>query len=123
VVRTVPVSSPDVAEAVKLTENIFRAVNIALGQYLKIVFDAMGINVWELIEAVKTKPLGYVPFYPGPGLGGHCIPIDPSISPGRPASTASLRASSSLPVRSTPQCCAMWSSASRVPSTSALQRA
>jgi UDP-N-acetyl-D-glucosamine dehydrogenase len=74
---TVPVSSLDTAEAVKLTENIFRAVNIALVNELKIVFEAMGIDVWEVIEAAKTKPFGYMPFYPGPGLGGHCIPIDP----------------------------------------------
>jgi UDP-N-acetyl-D-glucosamine dehydrogenase len=75
--RTVPVSSLETAEAVKLTENIFRAVNIALVNELKIVFEAMGIDVWEVIEAAKTKPFGYMPFYPGPGLGGHCIPIDP----------------------------------------------
>jgi UDP-N-acetyl-D-glucosamine dehydrogenase len=73
----VPVSSADTAEAVKLTENIFRAVNIALVNELKIVFDKMGIDVWEVIDAAKTKPFGYMPFYPGPGLGGHCIPIDP----------------------------------------------
>jgi UDP-N-acetyl-D-glucosamine dehydrogenase len=77
VVRTVPVSSLETAEAVKLTENIFRAVNIALVNELKIVYEAMGIDVWEVIEAAKTKPFGYMPFYPGPGLGGHCIPIDP----------------------------------------------
>jgi len=77
VTRTVPVSSLEAAEAVKLTENIFRAVNIALVNELKIVFEAMGIDVWEVIEAAKTKPFGYMPFYPGPGLGGHCIPIDP----------------------------------------------
>src|ERR1041385_2711458 len=77
VARTVPVSSTDAAEAVKLTENIFRAVNIALVNELKVVFEAMGIDVWEVIEAAKTKPFGYMPFYPGPGLGGHCIPIDP----------------------------------------------
>jgi UDP-N-acetyl-D-glucosamine dehydrogenase len=75
--RTVPVSSLEAAEAVKLTENIFRAVNIALANELKIVFEAMGIDVWEVVEAAKTKPFGYMPFYPGPGLGGHCIPIDP----------------------------------------------
>jgi UDP-N-acetyl-D-glucosamine dehydrogenase len=73
----VPVSSPAVAEAVKLTENIFRSVNIALVNELKLVFEAMGIDVFEVIEAAKTKPFGYMPFYPGPGLGGHCIPIDP----------------------------------------------
>src|SRR5579863_8884518 len=77
VVRTVPVGSLEAAEAVKLTENIFRSVNIALVNELKIVFEAMGIDVWEVIEAAKTKPFGYMPFYPGPGLGGHCIPIDP----------------------------------------------
>jgi UDP-N-acetyl-D-glucosamine dehydrogenase len=77
VARTVPVASLEAAEAVKLTENIFRSVNIALVNELKIVFEAMGIDVWEVIEAAKTKPFGYMPFYPGPGLGGHCIPIDP----------------------------------------------
>ncbi|TNV12532.1 nucleotide sugar dehydrogenase [Ochrobactrum teleogrylli] len=73
----VPVSSNATAEAVKLTENIFRAVNIALVNELKVVYEAMGIDIWEVIEAAKTKPFGYMPFYPGPGLGGHCIPIDP----------------------------------------------
>ena len=77
VVRTVPVSSNATAEAVKLTENIFRAVNIALVNELKTVYAAMGIDVWEVIEAAKSKPFGFMPFYPGPGLGGHCIPIDP----------------------------------------------
>lgn len=75
--RVVPVSSPDVAEAVKITENVFRAVNIALVNELKMVFDRMGIDIWEVIDAAKTKPFGFMPFYPGPGLGGHCIPIDP----------------------------------------------
>jgi UDP-N-acetyl-D-glucosamine dehydrogenase len=75
--RVVPVSSTQTAEAVKLTENIFRAVNIALVNELKVVYDAMGIDVWEVIDAAKTKPFGFMPFYPGPGLGGHCIPIDP----------------------------------------------
>jgi UDP-N-acetyl-D-glucosamine dehydrogenase len=77
VVRTVAVSSPATAEAVKLTENIFRSVNIALVNELKVVFSAMGVDIWEVIEAAKTKPFGFMPFYPGPGLGGHCIPIDP----------------------------------------------
>ncbi|MBX3566636.1 MAG: nucleotide sugar dehydrogenase [Rhizobiaceae bacterium] len=77
VVTTVPVSSTAAAEAVKITENIFRAVNIALVNELKLIYDAMGIDVWEVIEAAKTKPFGFMPFYPGPGLGGHCIPIDP----------------------------------------------
>jgi UDP-N-acetyl-D-glucosamine dehydrogenase len=75
--RIVPVASVEVAEAVKLTENVFRAVNIALVNELKVVYAAMGIDVWDVIEAAKTKPFGYMPFYPGPGLGGHCIPIDP----------------------------------------------
>ena len=75
--KTVLVSSLEAAEAVKLTENIFRAVNIALVNELKILYSAMGIDVWEIIEAAKTKPFGFMPFYPGPGLGGHCIPIDP----------------------------------------------
>lgn len=75
--RTVPVSSTRVAEATKILENTFRAVNIALVNELKVTFMKMGIDIWEVIEAAKTKPFGYMPFYPGPGLGGHCIPIDP----------------------------------------------
>jgi UDP-N-acetyl-D-glucosamine dehydrogenase len=73
----IPVSSCRTAEAVKLLENIFRAVNIALVNELKTVYAAMGIDIWEVIDAAKTKPFGFMPFYPGPGLGGHCIPIDP----------------------------------------------
>jgi len=75
--KVVPVSSTETAEAVKLTENIFRAVNIALVNELKVIYGAMGIDVWEVIDAAATKPFGFMPFYPGPGLGGHCIPIDP----------------------------------------------
>jgi len=75
--RVVPVSSPEVAESAKLLENIYRAVNIALVNELKVLFDRMGIDIWEVIEAARTKPFGYQPFYPGPGLGGHCIPVDP----------------------------------------------
>ena len=75
--RTVPVSSPATAEAVKLTENIFRSVNVALVNELKLVFGAMEVDIWEVIDAAKTKPFGFMPFYPGPGLGGHCIPINP----------------------------------------------
>jgi len=75
--EVVPVSSTETAEAVKLTENIFRCVNIALVNELKLVFSKMDIDVWEVIDAAKTKPFGFMPFYPGPGLGGHCIPIDP----------------------------------------------
>jgi UDP-N-acetyl-D-glucosamine dehydrogenase len=73
----VPVSSARVAESCKLLENVFRSINIALVNELKITFDRMGINVWEVIEAAKTKPFGFTAFYPGPGLGGHCIPLDP----------------------------------------------
>jgi UDP-N-acetyl-D-glucosamine dehydrogenase len=77
VAKTVPVSSPRVAEAVKLLENIFRSVNIALVNEMKIIFERMGINIWEVIKAASTKPFGFMPFYPGPGYGGHCIPVDP----------------------------------------------
>lgn len=75
--KVVPVSSTRTAEAVKITENIFRAVNIAMVNELKVIYDAMNIDVWEVIDGAATKPFGYMPFYPGPGLGGHCIPIDP----------------------------------------------
>jgi UDP-N-acetyl-D-glucosamine dehydrogenase len=75
--RVVPVSSAEVAEAAKILENTYRAVNIALVNELKVLFEKMGIDVWEVIEAAKTKPFGFQAFYPGPGLGGHCIPIDP----------------------------------------------
>jgi UDP-N-acetyl-D-glucosamine dehydrogenase len=77
VVRVVPVSSPEVAEACKILENTYRAINIALVNELKVLYDRMGIDVWEVIDAAKTKPFGFQAFYPGPGLGGHCIPIDP----------------------------------------------
>ncbi len=75
--RVIPVSSTKTAEATKLLENIYRAVNIALVNELKVLLDKMGIDIWEVIEAAKTKPFGFHAFYPGPGLGGHCIPIDP----------------------------------------------
>ncbi len=77
IVKTVTVSSPRAAEATKLLENIYRSINIALVNELKMVFDKMDIDVWEVVEAAKTKPFGFQAFYPGPGLGGHCIPIDP----------------------------------------------
>jgi UDP-N-acetyl-D-glucosamine dehydrogenase len=77
VTRVVPVSSPEVAEASKILENTYRAVNIALVNELKVLYDRMGIDVWEVIAAARTKPFGFQAFYPGPGLGGHCIPIDP----------------------------------------------
>jgi UDP-N-acetyl-D-glucosamine dehydrogenase len=77
VAHVVRVPSAEVAEACKILENTYRAVNIALVNELKVLFDRMGINIWDVIEAAKTKPFGFQPFYPGPGLGGHCIPIDP----------------------------------------------
>ena len=77
IVQVIPVSSPEVAEACKILENTYRAVNIALVNELKILFDRMGIDIWEVVNAAKTKPFGFQAFYPGPGLGGHCIPIDP----------------------------------------------
>ena len=75
--ETVKVSSLETAESTKLMENIFRAVNIAMVNELKLILDRMGVNIWEVIDAAKTKPFGFMPFYPGPGIGGHCIPIDP----------------------------------------------
>ncbi|MGL6226714.1 MAG: nucleotide sugar dehydrogenase [Thermoguttaceae bacterium] len=77
IVKVVQVSSCEVAEAAKILENTYRCVNIAMVNELKVVFERLGIDVWEVIEAAKTKPFGFHPFYPGPGLGGHCIPIDP----------------------------------------------
>jgi len=77
VVQVVPVSSCEVAEACKILENVYRAVNIAMVNELKMLFDRLGIDIWEVIAAAKTKPFGFQAFYPGPGLGGHCIPIDP----------------------------------------------
>jgi UDP-N-acetyl-D-glucosamine dehydrogenase len=77
IVKTVAVPSTATAEAVKILENIFRSVNIALINELKVIYSEMGIDIWDVVEAAKTKPFGYMPFYPGPGLGGHCIPIDP----------------------------------------------
>ena len=77
VVCTVPVSSCEVAEACKILENTYRSVNIAMVNELKLLFNRLGVDVWEVIDAAKTKPFGFQAFYPGPGLGGHCIPIDP----------------------------------------------
>lgn len=77
IVRVIPVSSPEIAEACKILENTYRSVNIALVNELKTLFDRLGIDVWEVVDAAKTKPFGFQAFYPGPGLGGHCIPIDP----------------------------------------------
>src|SRR5260370_39556579 len=75
--KVVPVSSTRVAEMVKLLENTFRMINIGLVNEMALMCDQMGINVWEIIDAAATKPFGFMPFYPGPGLGGHCIPLDP----------------------------------------------
>lgn len=77
VVQTVPVATCEIAEACKILENVYRAVNIAMVNELKVLFDRLDIDIWSVIEAAKTKPFGFQPFYPGPGLGGHCIPIDP----------------------------------------------
>lgn len=77
IVEVIPVSTAEIAEACKILENTYRAVNIALVNELKVLFEKMGIDVWDVIEAAKTKPFGFQAFYPGPGLGGHCIPIDP----------------------------------------------
>lgn len=77
VAQVIPVRSAEIAESAKILENVFRAVNIAMVNELKVLFDRMDIDVWEVIEAAATKPFGFMPFYPGPGLGGHCIPIDP----------------------------------------------
>ena len=108
----VPVSSCRVAEATKLLENIFRSVNIALVNELKLVYGAMDIDVWEVIEAAKTKPFGFMAFYPGPGLGGHCIPIDPFYLTWKAREfERRTRGSSSWRARSTPPCPLMWSSA------------
>jgi UDP-N-acetyl-D-glucosamine dehydrogenase len=101
--------SAEIAEAAKLLENIYRCVNIALVNELKPTLEAMGIDIWKVIAAASTKPYGFQPFFPGPGLGGHCIPIDPFISRGRRASFTNRRASSSSPARSMRTCPAMLS--------------
>ena len=99
-----PVSSCEVAEACKILENTYRSVNIALVNELKMLFDRMGIDVWEVIDAAKTKPFGFQAFYPGPGLGGHCIPIDPFYLTWLARKHGMTRGSSSWPARSTPAC-------------------
>jgi UDP-N-acetyl-D-glucosamine dehydrogenase len=110
VVQVVRVSNPEVAEACKILENTYRAVNIALVNELKVLYDRMNIDIWEVIEAAQTKPFGYQAFYPGPGLGGHCIPpATPFTWPGSHESTASRPASLSWPGRSTRPCRPSWS--------------
>jgi len=109
--KTVPVSSTRVAEMTKLLENIHRAVNIGLVNELKIVADKMNIDIFEVIDAAATKPFGFTSYYPGPGLGGHCIPIDPFYLTWKAreyGSTASIPGLSNWPVRSMPACRSGW---------------
>ena len=114
VVKTVPVSSTATAEAVKLTENIFRAVNIALINELKVIYSAMGIDIWEVIEAAKTKPFGFMPFYQAPALAAIASPLIHFISPGKLRNSGCRRASSNLPARSMCRCPAMsWPNSPR----------
>ncbi len=117
VVRTVPVSSAAAAEAVKLTENIFRSVNIALVNELKLVYDAMGIDVWEVIQAAATKPFGFMPFQPGPDWAATASRSTRSTSPGRRGNSTCRPGSWNSPARSTPGCPTTSSSAWRRPST------
>lgn len=98
------VRSAEVAESAKLLENIFRAVNIAMVNEMKVVLTDLGIDVWEVIQAASTKPFGFMPFFPGPGLGGHCIPIDPFYLTWKARAVVAPRASSSWRVRSTAPC-------------------
>ena len=107
-----PVSSTRVAEMVKLLENTFRAVNIGLVNEIALMCHKMDIDVWEVIDAAKTKPFGFMPFYPGPGLGGHCIPIDPFYLSWKARQTGFEAGSSSWPGTSTARCpstsCSEW---------------
>ena len=102
--RVVPVSSAETAEASKLLENTYRAVNIALVNELKVLYQRLGIDVWEVVDAAKTKPFGFQAFYPGPGIGGHCIPINPYYLTWLARKAGTPRALSSWPPRSTPPC-------------------
>ena len=105
----VPVSSPTIAEMTKLLENTFRAVNIGLVNELALMCDRLGIDVWEVIDAAKTKPFGFMPFYPGPGLGGHCIPVDPHYLSWKLKTLNSRRDLSNSPAKSTHPCrCTCW---------------
>ena len=100
-----PVSTTEAAELVKLLENTFRSVNIGLVNEMAIVCDKLGVDVWEVIEAAATKPFGFMKFLPGPGLGGHCIPLDPALPRLEDARRSTTRrASSTWPARSTPRC-------------------
>ena len=111
--EVVPVASLEVAEAVKITENVFRAVKIALVNELKTTYEALGIDVWHVIAGASSKPIGYMPFYPGPGLGGHCLPVDPFHLAGRRVNMASRAGLSNWPARSTTTCLAASSNGSR----------
>ncbi len=117
--QVIPVSSAEVAEAAKILENIYRAVNIALVNEMKMVLTAMGIDVWEVIQAAATKPFGFQAFYPGPGLGGHCIPIDPYYLTWKAREVGMPPASSSWQARSTATCRSGSCSGRYWPSTNA----
>ena len=108
--KVVPVSSTRVAEMVKLLENTFRMINIGLANEMALMCSRMGIDVWEVIDAAATKPFGFMPFYPGPGLGGHCIPIDPFYLSWKSAKRALRHGSLNWRVTSTGRCPSMWSS-------------
>ncbi len=112
----VPVSSTGVAEMVKMLENTFRSINIGLANEMALLCDRMGIDVWEVIEAAATKPFGFMPFFPGPGLGGHCIPVDPFYLSWKAKWTVLRPTSSNWPGASTPPCRSSWFRKSRRPS-------
>jgi nucleotide sugar dehydrogenase len=120
--RIVPVSSTQVAEMVKLLENTFRMINIGLVNEMALMCDRMGINVWEVVDAAATKPFGFMPFYPGPGLGGHCIPIDPFYLSWKTRQAASRRASSNWRATSTARCRILWRTRCRTRSTTPASR-
>ena len=123
IVKVVPVSSPEVAEACKILENTYRAVNIALVNELKVLYDRMGIDVWEVIDAAKTKPFGFQAFYPGPGLGGHCIPDRPVLPDLGGAQVRPDHALHRTGRRDQHRACRpTWSARSPTPSTSAASR-
>jgi len=111
----VPVNSTRVAEMVKLLENTFRMINIGLVNELAMMCDRMNIDVWEIIDAAATKPFGFMPFYPGPGLGGHCIPIDPFYLSWKTRQAGSKRGSSSWRATSTRRCRTSWWTRCRTP--------
>jgi len=117
--KTIRVKNARTAEAVKLTENIFRAVNIAMVNELKIIYERMNIDIWEVLDAAATKPFGFMRFNPGPGWGGHCIPLDPFYLPGKRANAAWKQNSSNWPAKSTAACPNTSSANFNMPSTTA----